>query len=350
MALKRTIMTYANHPPTLYDEIIEDRDYCRHKGTNIPIRTSAIDEIASRSGQSEIQLDRPDGTTHTLTGDDPIPPREELLDDLLAAQQAFEDRPVATLNNLSGGRLGPLHYTDTSAHFTVGTDIFDARPQRGTGPIPEEFTSLGVKAAHLCEGFKISNNLQHHWIADIGWEITASEQYRAAMEDAQIPEDRSPPEEKAFIINVPSVFPGQSFGQCTDAPAEVVNHAISKTENLLHKTLLTKRMAQLKALEQSHKMLAGEMDRGNVEMRELADVETVCEKSFNISASGVASLQSQMKDRRRKAFQTVRRLSTSEDFNYVMEEFAETIDELGELAMLGTRYREEVLDEPPGFY
>ena len=43
-------------------------------------------------------------------------------------------------------------------------------------------------------------------------------------------------------------------------------------------------------------------------------------------------------------------MSDSEDFNYVMEEFAETIDELGELAMLGTRYREEVMDEPPGFY
>jgi hypothetical protein len=343
-------VTYPTHPATLYDEIVEDRDYCKVNATTIPIRPEVIDEVVTHAGESEIGLERPDGTTHTLTGDTPIPEREELLEDLLAAQRAFDDLPVSTLNNLYGGRLGPLYYTDTTAHFTVAESIFEARPQRGTGPLPEQFQLLGVKAAHLNEGFKIASSLPHHWVNDLGWEITRSEQYRSAMEDREIPEDRAPPIEECFIINVPSVFPAQSFGQATGAPAETVNGAISRTERTLDETLLTKRMTQLDAVEQYHAILEAEAGRSPIKNEELDDVDTVARRTFHISESGLASLRSQVKERKHKAFQTIRRLADSDDFNYVMEEFAETIDELGELAMLGTQYREEVLDEPPGFY
>jgi hypothetical protein len=343
-------MAYPTHPESLYDEIIDDRDYPTVNSTTIPIRTTVIDDIVTHTGDKEIQLERPDGTTHTLTGDTPIPDRDALLNELVAAQRAFNDLPVSTLNNLYGGRLGPLHYTDQTVHFTVSESIFDARPQRGTGPVPEQFQSLGVKAAHLAEGFEIARNLPHHWVNDLGWEITRAETFQTAHGNADIPEDRAPPVEKCFVINVPSVFPAQSFGQATGAPAEIVNGAISLTERTLDDTLLTKRMAQLNAIDRRHKMLHSEIDRGLIDIQSLPDADTVAQETFHISASGLASLRSQVKDRRRKAFQTVRQLSKSDDFNYVMGEFAETIDELGELAMLGTKYREEVLNEPPGFY
>lgn len=343
-------MTYANHPPTLYDEIIEERDYPKHNGTVIPVRNSAIDEIAAHEGETEIQLDRPDGTTHTLTGDEPILSRDELLDTFASAQKAFNDHPLTTLTNQYGGRLGPLHYTDSTAHFTVGESIFEARPQRGSPSIPAQFRTLGVKAAHLNEGFKIASSLPHHWREDVGWEITSREQFNHAMQDEDIPEDRAPPAEEAFIINVGIQFPARSFGQTTGAPAEVVNHTISRTEKTLSETLLTKRMAQLDAIDQGHGVLDSQADQRVIDGDELPDVDTVAQETFGISQSGLASLRSQMRDRRDKAFETVRRLSDSDDFNYVMEEFAETIDELGELAMLGTRYRDEVMDKPPGFY
>jgi len=343
-------MTYSTHPATLYDEIIEDRDYTTVNGTTVPIRTSVIDELTEHTGKTELQLERPDGTTHTLTGDEPVPEREELLDALVAAQRGFNDLPVTTLQNLYGGRLGPLHYTDTTAHFTVSEAIFEARPQRGTAPIPSEFRALGVKAAHLMEGFEIASSLPHHWVDDVGWEITRSEQFRSAMEGDDIPEDRAPAVEDAFIINVPSVFPAQSFGQATGAPAEIINQAISRTERTVDETLLTKRMAQLDAIEQFHDVLQFQVERRTIDGVEMGDVDSVAQETFDISQSGLASLRSQVKDRKHKAFETVRRLSDSDDFNYVMEEFAETIGELGELAMLGTQYREEVLNEPPGFY
>lgn len=343
-------MTYATHPESLYDEIIEDREYITVSGTTIPIQTSTIDAIQEFTGETEVQLERPDGSTHTLTGEQPVPGREQLKEELAAAQRAFEGLPVSALNNLYGGRLGPLHYTDTTAHFTVGESIFSARPQRGTGPLPNEFRTLGVKAAHLYEGLEIARSLPHHWVDDIGWEITREETFRSSREGDEIPEDRAPPVEESFIINVPSVFPAQSFGQATGAPAEFVNNAISRTERTLDDTLLTKRMAQLDAIEQYYKLYQAEGSPGNLDQPLTKDVDTVARETFNISESGLASLRSQVKTRKQEAFETVRRLSDSDDFNYVMEEFAETIDELGELAMLGTKYREEVLNEPPGFY
>lgn len=343
-------MAYATPPPTLYDDIIESRDYPTVNSTKLPIRENVITVIAEHEGETELELERPDGTTHTLTGDTPIPDREQLLDDLVAAQRAFDGLPATTLNNLYDGRLGPLHYTDTTAHFTVSESIFSARPQRGTGAVPKEFTELGVKAAHLKEGFEIAASLPHHWVDDLGWEITQSEEYRGKMSDGEIPEDRAPPADECFIINVPSVFPAASFGRATDAPAEIVTSAISRTECLLDETLLTKRMAQLQSIEQYHDILQFEIDRGLIDSTGIGSVDEVAQDTFGISASGVASLRSQMNERKTKAFETVRRLSDSDDFSYVMEEFAETIDELGELAMLGTKYREEVLDKPPGFY
>lgn len=57
-----------------------------------------------------------------------------------------------------------------------------------------------------------------------------------------------------------------------------------------------------------------------------------------------------MDSRKHEAFNTVRRPSESDEFNYVMAEFAETIDEVGRLAMFGSAYRQEALDESPGFY
>lgn len=343
-------MTYAEHPPSIYDKIIEDRDYPKHNGTIIPVRNSAIDEIAAHEGETEIRLDPPNGATHILTGDAPVPPKDELLDALAAAQNAFNDQPLTTLTNQHGGRLGPLHYTDSTAHFTVSEAIFDAHPTRGSPPIPEQFQTLGVKAAHLNEGFKIASNLPHHWVTDLGWEITPQEQFSHAMEGDDLPENRAPPIEECFIINVAIEFPAQSFGQATGAPGEVVNHAVARTERTLTETLLTKRMAQLHAIEQAYGVLDFEADRRLLDGDDLPDMDTVARETFGISQSGLASLRSQVKERRAKAFETVRLLSESDDFNYVMEECAETIGELGELALLGTRYREEVLDKPAGFY
>ncbi|MEE6209504.1 hypothetical protein U3A55_04945 [Salarchaeum sp. III] len=343
-------MAYATHPDSLYDEIIEDREYITVNGTTIPIQASTIDAIQEFSGETEVHLERTDGGTHTLTGEQPVPNREQLKKDLAAAQRSFNALPVSALNNLYGGRLGPLHYTDTTAHFTVGESIFNARPQRGTGPLPEEFRTLGVKAAHLYEGLEVARNLPHHWVDGVGWEITREESFREATEGKSIPDDRAPPVEECFIINVPSVFPAQSFGQATGVPAEIVNSAISRTERTLDDTLLTKRMAQLDAIEQYYALYQAESHRDPLDQELSKDVDTVAQETFHISESGLASLRSQVKTRKQEAFETVRRLSGSEDFNYVMEEFAETIDELGELAMLGTKYREEVLNEPPGFY
>lgn len=343
-------MTYATHPDSLYDEIIEDREYITVSGTIIPLQASTLDAIQEFAGETEVQFERPEGGTHTLTGEHPIPDRDNLEEELAAAQRAFDSLPVSTLNNLYGGRLGPLHYTDSTAHFTVGESIFGARPQRGTGPVPDEFQLLGVKAAHLYEGLEIARSLPHHWIDDVGWEITREEGFRASMEGDDISEDRAPPVEECFIINVPSAFPAQSFGQATGAPAEIVNSAISRTERTLDNTLLTKRMAQLDSIEQYYKMYQAEVNRGLLNQQLTKDVDTVVQETFHISESGLASLRSQVKNRKQEAFETVRRLSDSDDFNYVMEEFAETIDELGELAMLGTKYREEILNEPPGFY
>ena len=53
---------------------------------------------------------------------------------------------------------------------------------------------------------------------------------------------------------------------------------------------------------------------------------------------------------RGNSFETVRLLSDSPAFDLVMDEHAETVDELGQLARLGTKYRQEVLDKPPAFY
>lgn len=345
-------MAFANYPEGLYDSIIDDREYPSVSSTMIPVRESVIDRISEYAGTTEIRLDRPDGGTHILTGEEPIPERDELLEELAAAQQAFGGYPVSTLKNLHGdaGRLGPLHYTNQTAHFTVGQSIHDARPQHGTGPVPEQFQSLGVKAAHLAEGFEIASALPYHWVTDLGWSISRFEVMQSCEEGVEIPEDRSPSVDSCFIINVAIEFPAQRFGDVTAAPAEVVNSAISETEQVLDETLLTKRMAQLGAIEREYDILLGEVDRGNVEIPERLEVDTVVQKTLDISESAVASLRSQRKKRRREAFQTVRRLSDSDDFNYVMGEFAETIDELGELAILGTKYREEVLDESPGFY
>lgn len=342
-------MAYPEDPPTVYDEIIEDRDYATVNGTTVPIRESVVDELDAHVGETELQVARPDGSTHTISGDGPIPPREDLLQALLATQRGFKDRPLTTLTNLFDGRLGPLHYTDATAHFTVSDAIFSAWPQRGTDGVPEQFQSLGVKAAHLLEGFAIAENLPHHWVDDLGWEITQRE-YTHLLDGGDIPEDRAPPVEECFVINVPIAFPAASFGRATGAPSQLVNQAIAQTERTLERTLLTKRMAQLDAVETHRSLLQTEIEHGQIDAPEPDDVDTVLRATFNITESGLASLRSQVTARRREAFETVRQLSDSEDFNYVMAEFAETIDELGELALLGTRYREEVLDESPGFY
>lgn len=349
MGVNSPRMAYPIDPATIYDEIIEERNYCPVNGTEIPIRESVIDKLAEHVGETELQVTRPDGTSYTLNGDGPIPPREDLLQSLLAAQRGFNNLPITTITNLFEGRLGPLHYTDTTAHFTVSDAIFNARPQRGTEGVPEQFRSFGVKAAHLLEGYEIATNLPYHWVDDLGWEITQRE-YVNLLDGAEIPENRAPPVDECFIINVPIVFPAGSFGRTTLAPSTIVNSAIKETERSLDTTLLTQRMAQIDAIETHHSILQTEMDRGLINVSDLDDVDTVLQNTFNITDSGLASLRSQVNTRRRKAFETVRQLSKSDDFNYVMEEFAETIDELGELAMLGTRYREEVLGEPPGFY
>lgn len=349
-------MAYVSHPPSLYDEIIEDRDYCKVNGTTIPIREGVIDEVGEYAGQKEVQIERPDGTTHTLTGDEPVPERDELLNDLLAAQRGFSGTPISTLGGMPAVSIAPLHYTNTTAHYTVTDEIFDASVDGSAEPVPSGFKSLGVKTAHLHEGFKIADNLPHHWIDDLGWLIPRHEVFRTLDlwdeegENNGVTAIPHPPQDDCFIINVPIAFPAQGFGQTTDAPAKITNSAIKHTERTLSNTLLTKRMAQLDAVKTRYEILKHEMERGSIDQRELDDIDTVVQETFGISASGLASLKSQTKERKRKAFQTVRRLSDSDDFNMVMEEFAETVDELGRLAYLGTKYREEVMGESPGFY
>ena len=80
-------MAYATPPPTLYDEVIENREYSTVNSTKLLIREDIITAIAEHEGETELELERSDGTTHTLTGDTPIPDREQLLDDLVAAQR-----------------------------------------------------------------------------------------------------------------------------------------------------------------------------------------------------------------------------------------------------------------------
>lgn len=343
-------MAYASDPAAVYDALIEDWEWVTHNGTTVPVREETVDEVAEHVGESVVEIETPGGTTRTLTGEENILSREYVVEQLAVAQQQFADRPVSTLTNLRDTRVAALHYTDSSAHLVVGQDAFEARGQRDTGPIPHLYESLGVRAAHLIEGFKIASNLPHHWVDDLGWPATPTEEIMAADGMQEVPDDRAPPAEECFVFNVPSAFPAQSFGQVTGAPAELVNYAIAMTETTLDETLLTERMAQLCAVERKYETLQREMERGLIDDSELPSVDDVARKTFNITESGLASLRSQTKTRRRKAFQTVRTLSESGDFNYVMEEYAETIDDLGELAMMGAKYREEVLDEPPGFY
>lgn len=326
-------MVYDTQPESLYDEVTGDKDHVEHNGETIPISNSAIETVAEKEGEEQVELMGPH-ESFTITGDGTVPGREQLLDELLAAQRTFNNRPVFTLTNLYGGSIAPLHYSDSTAHFLVTADALEARPQRAGRSIPDAFQTIGVKAAHIAEGVRLSRGLSHHWFDDVGWMDPRFPQNN--------PADGAESKESCFIINVPSAFPAQSFGQATTAPAKLVNQAISKTERTLDKTLLTQRMAQLTAVENACIALEGDADPDNL--------DGVIMDTFHISESGLASLRSQMNTRRDEAFETVRELSDCDDFNYVMEEYAETIDELGELAVLGSKYREEVLGEPPGFW
>lgn len=347
-------MAYADHPDALYDAIIDDRTYPTVNGTTVPVREQVIERIATHAGETRIELERPSTGVHTLVGSEPIPERDQLLKQLAAAQNAFDRQPVSTLSNLHGdaGRLGPLHYTNQTAHFTVSENIEEAFPQHGTGPVPEQFQELGVKAAHLAEGFEIANSLPYHWVTGVGWEVTRFESIEAATEDEHPPENRAPPVEDCLVINIAIEFPAQRFGDATTAPSGFVNQVVARTEQALVETLLTKRMAQLEAIEANCEILIDDVEQGalDVEISELRDLDAVIQETFDISESALASLRSQREERLEKAFETVRDLSESDDFNYVMSEFAETIDDLGRLAMLGSEYRREVLDESPGFY
>jgi len=344
-------MPYAPQPEAIYDSILAEREYCTVDGEQIPIRAGVVDEVVAHEGDCYITLERPDGGEHELSGDEPIPPREELLEELVAAQRAFEAEPIRTLKNQFSVSLGPLHYTDTTAHFVVPNAVFEVNPQHGVGNIPEAFQQLGVRAAHLSEGFQIASHLPYHWHEDIGWTITRPEMVgRLSLEKNQDPPDddmssRRPPIEECFIANVPSAFPARSFGEATQAPGRLVNEAVAKTEKLQNETLLTKRMAQLVAVERIYAML-----ETNRDLEVQKDIDTIARETLSISESGLASLQSQRRKRKDQAFETVRTLAESDQFNYIMAEYAETIDELGELAHLGTKYQEEVLNEMPGFY
>jgi hypothetical protein len=149
------------------------------------------------------------------------------------------------------------------------------------------------------------------------------------------------------VINVKAIFPAQRFGQTTNAPSTRTTYLIKATERIFDKTLLTKRQAQCRAIEN----IALFFNDSNIDYDQSyeMDTEDIIKRTFDISDSGYRSLKSTMEQRKRDAFQTVRELSDSDDFNYVMEEFAETIDELGQLAILGSEYRRRQ-GKSPGFY
>jgi len=346
-------------PEGFYDQLLTDRDYCTVAGETIPIRQAVVEEIAAHEGETELTLERPDGTAHPLTGDEPIPAREELREELLVAQRAFDREPVRTLRSQFDVPLGPLYYTDRTAHFVVPDDISEAPGESGVGNVPKQFQSVGVRAAHLAEGFRVASALPYSWFEDLGWIVPRSAYMHKLKLDTASPDDDSgetantqektdeadegyelsATPESCFIVNVPSVFPARAFGATAEFSTKRAADAIAQTEQYLEQTLLTRRMAQLEALERECEIAERKVDP-----------DVVAQSAFDISESGLASLRSQRRRRREEAFETVRLLSNSPAFDLVMDEHAETVDELGQLARLGTKYREEVLDKPPGFY
>lgn len=360
---------HAPNPDSLYDQIISDATYEYCSKTNTPVRDSVIDTVVAEfEGQSgSVDVEAPDGTTHVVSGEGAIPDKETLIQQLNAATQALGSRPVSLLENLYCVRLGGLHFTDESVHIVVGDEAYDGTGQRGTGDLPDDFSQLGVKVAHTCEGFVIGESKDYHWRDELSWtkiqsdvmdQVYGNEAGRDSDRDGDF-DDRPgfkshpsgvgavPAVSNCWVINLPSVFPAQSFGQATNPPVSSLLWAIEKTERLVEETLLTKRQAQYRAIKTGKYLI----DDPNHDYNQSVDApfEEIVMQTFDLSESGFRSLQSNIKDRRRKAFQTVRELSDSDDFTYVMEEFAETIDELGQLAILGAEYRREQ-GKPPGFY
>ena len=346
-------------PEGFYDQLLTDRDYCTVAGETVPIRQAIVEEIAAHEGETELTLERPDGTAHPLTGDEPIPSREELCEELLAAQRAFDGEPVRTLRKQFDVPLGPLYYTDRTAHFVVPDNIFETPGESGVGNVPEQFQSVAIRAAHLAEGFRVASALPYSWFEDLGWIVPRSAYMHKLKLDTASPDgdsgetantqettdeadegyELSATPGSCFIVNVPSVFPARAFGAAGEFSTKRAADAIAQTEQYLEQTLLTRRMAQLEALERGCEIAEREVDPN-----------VVAQLTFDISKSGLASLRSQRRRRREEAFETVRLLSDSSAFDLVMDEHAETVDELGQLARLGTKYRQEVLDKPPGFY
>lgn len=347
------------NPNGLYDAIVGDRSY-NYCNSDVPIRDAVIDKVVeNHEGETtSVDIEAPDGTTHVISGDGTVPDKETLITQLDDATDALGSRPVSLLNNLFGVHLGPLHYTNRSAHFVVGDEVYEGNGQRGTDALPSEFEQLGVKVAHTLEGFQIAEQKQYHWKRDLSWTETQHEatgtldalnkqnEHQVDNPD-RVEESATPPVSNCWVINVPSIFPAQRFGQTLNAPSRTTIDLIQMAEGLFDRTLLTKRQAQCRAIQNGEVLI----DDPNIDHDHSDDmeIETIIKKTFDLSDSGYRSLQSSMEKRKREAFQTVRRLAESDEFSFVMEEYAETIDELGELAMLGAKHREQQ-GKPPGFY
>jgi len=346
-------MATIDDPDAIYDEIIETPTTIRKGQQILPITEDTISLILEHSGSKTIELTTPQGNEQTITGRGEVPEtRERLIDLLYKAQKDFKYNGFITLDNLSDPRLGPLHFSNSIARFAVKDDIFNARGQRGTDELPNHFKHVAVKAAHTAEGLRIANELPHHWAKEAGWGTTMREELSRITGENPEEQELDIDPENCWIINVPIEFPAQRFGQVTNVPSRIVMSAIRQTEMTLKETLMSKEIAQLKGIEEAIASLEINIAQGKIHPNDLneTDNDQIMAKTLNKTGDNpIKKIKNKKQDERRKAFQTVRRLSNDENFNIVMAEYAETISDLGLLAMAGTKYREEQ-GKPPGFY
>lgn len=338
------------NPDGLFHEIVTDttHEYC---SSGTPISDTSIETVVEeyQGEDSSVEVEAPDGTTHCISGTGAVPNKETLIEQLDTAATELNPYAVNTVTDLRGVHLGPLHYTDQTVHFVVEDDPSDRNPQRGDGGLPDLFEKLGVKLAHTIEGFHIAEHKPYHWKRDLPWSITSAESETAFSQGGlDLPGDfSSVPVSHCWVINVEALFPAQSLGQAMNPPASTVTAALKQTEHVFDETLLTRRQAQYSVLDDLELSLTDPRHQFD-ESRDM-EFDEIVKATFHLSDSGLRSLTSTIDSRRRAAFQTVRRLSESDEFNYIMAEHAETIDQLATLAGLGLDYQRENGD-PMGFY
>jgi hypothetical protein len=337
-------MQHQPNPDGLYDTVVDGRSY-NYCNSDVPIRDGVIDTIAEEyTGKTtSVDIEAPDDTTHVVSGDGEVPNKETLISELNDAAAAFDSHPVSLLNNLFGAHLGPLHYTNQSAHFVVGDEVYEADGHRGTDSLPDAFKRLGVKLAHTLEGFQIAQSKTYHWKQDLSWSETESEQadpidedtdeqseYRTDKSDRD--EEPSPPSvSNCWIINAHAIFPAQRLGQTINIGSIGATHLIHQTERISEETLLTKRQSQYRAMHSLEEWIEEYPAANSYEM----EFEEIVKEVFDLSDSGCRSLQSGIKKRKQAAFETLRELDESRCLGRAMDNYAETVEDVARLAWSG---------------